>query len=154
RKRELLSHVAEDYVRLLQDGIELSNAMISYSSITYLPDFDVLRSYLEFRTPQSAATFAADFLFSRSSRPYALPVGAYHELVEWLRRSAGIGAISPSVLVDSDKSTAIRALASNFLNSDAASLEDADLLSKLSTQLDARIISLRRVLAFLNNDRF
>lgn len=64
------------------------------SSLAYLIDFDVLLQYLQAATSDAYDTVAIDFIFNSSNRNYALPIGAFQELIDWLTK---LGALAESL---------------------------------------------------------
>jgi hypothetical protein len=151
---ETLRHVAHEYSRTIEDALSLGHLLVSYSSISYLLDFDVLHNYLEHRTANSADTLTTDFLIDRSRQSYALPIGAYLEFVEWLRKSTNVEFSLPWSRASADRDSALRELGSQLIGRHAEALSEADLLAEIGKRIDSKTVVLSRALAFLSSDRF
>jgi hypothetical protein len=76
----------EEYEPLIEHLSTDCKQLARYDPAIYLIDFDVLRNYIEMRTVDGLDTVAVDFVFKGSRQPYALPLGAYRELSDWLSR--------------------------------------------------------------------
>ncbi|HEX3745755.1 MAG TPA: hypothetical protein VHW09_17560 [Bryobacteraceae bacterium] len=152
--REWLSSVARQYTSHLDAMARVLRTVGPYDEIVYLLDFDVIRAYLDERTPESAGTVAADFLLQKSTTPYLVPLGAFLEMTEWLRGSVTTADLSYAALTSDKRAPAIRQLGLNLLGSAAQSMEESELLAELIARLDQRTIRLARLVELLTSPRF
>jgi hypothetical protein len=83
--RRYFSVLAAHYSTLLAGTTRDARLVSDLGNVTYLIDADVIRNIIEVRYRDGRLQREAARLFDSSSFQYALPLGAFQELIEWLR---------------------------------------------------------------------
>src|ERR1035441_5959987 len=85
RKRRYFIHLAHHYSGLLHSTLTSLQQLLEIQNVVYLIDADVVSHWVEVRYRDSKLMREALGLFSMSTFEYALPFGAFLEIVAWLR---------------------------------------------------------------------
>lgn len=149
-----LEYAADHYQKLLHTAFYDCKLLNCYSHVTYLIDFDVLKQYLTLRTIESSDTYFVDALFSRSSQPYALPIGAFYELLEWLAGLANVPATIAKLNRGLSASQALNTIAKVLTGRKTRPADKFDALQQVRGRLSEARIALQRLSRILEDDRF
>ncbi len=121
---------------------------------TYLLDFDVVLSYLQQRSSSSTETLAVDFLITSSRRPYALPLGAFQELTDWLGRISGLALRATDQTESKDSDQVLARLQDELAGVHVRSGEEPVGPSLLSRIVSSAQVVMSRLESFLLSSRF
>ena len=150
--------LTRDYLELFEDAARVARRLSEAHNVCYLFDFDVLRNHLTVRSPEHPDTFLVDFLFYRSTVKFALPAGAFSELLEYLARfERGGRRLKPSCELmksNADHQQAIAEIAQVLCVDDADLDSPADVAAAICGHLEDRMIELTRLLSLLTSPRF
>lgn len=83
--RRYFGALAQHYSQLLADTTRDARLVDEMGEVVYLIDADVIRNLAESRYEDNRLRRESVKLFQNSSFKYALPLGAFQEIVEWLR---------------------------------------------------------------------
>jgi hypothetical protein len=83
--RRYFSVLAAHYSTLLAGTTRDARLVADLGNVTYLIDADVIRNIIEVRYRDGRLQREAARLLDSASFQYALPLGAFQELIEWLR---------------------------------------------------------------------
>lgn len=151
--REMLAYVTREYTFQLEHTIQDCKALLTPPNVTFLLDFDVLHTYIERRTPSSSDTVCVDFLLTTCDQSYALPIGAFQELVDWLGRSAHKD-FELALLSASAERLSPEHLRQLLLESSPDGAPETSLLEDLTRRLEAQAVQYERLRSFLSSPRF
>jgi hypothetical protein len=155
--RRYFSALAEHYLSLLRHTAADVRQIAEFSIVTYLIDADVVRNLVESRPGHSKQTRDAVEFFETEHIQYAMPIGAFQEIVEWLQ-SFMPSAISWASLVSEPQHhltapMTLREMALAFGISLDGRGDDA-LADRLIAAVGTNRIVLERVLAVFTNKGF
>jgi hypothetical protein len=149
---EWLLYVSKHYRdlldRVLFDCVQLSN----HNTITYLIDFDVLRSYLEANTKGYDSIFI-NSIFYESKQKYGIPIGAFQELLDYL---STITQTTHSITGQTDlpREESVRQIGAALGIKDSSQLDEAEAVEEISKRLEQKALSLTRLLNMLTDPRY
>jgi hypothetical protein len=160
RKRRYFIHLAHHYSGLLHSTLTSLQQLLEIQNVVYLIDADVVSHWVEVRYRDSKLMREALGLFSMSTFEYALPFGAFLEIVAWLRNlspdSAAFLEDDESKLWDgdSDRSAVIRRLARSFRVSYRDTDDDESIARRLMERFGRQRLIFERVIRFLTAPNF
>ena len=128
--------------------------LTSYKSLVYLIDFDVLRDYLEIDQAKQFDAVVLDSLFYESSKEYALPAGAFLELLDYLARMTRTTHNISATVGNMNRTEVIRQLGLFLDIEDAAELDPDATVEEILHRLDRKVLALTRLLNILTDPRF
>ena len=122
------------------------------ANVSYLIDFDVLRSYLEERWGDHLSTIAIMHLFEESGRRFYFPPGTYLELLDWLRPSSEqVAKAEPAY--DGSQSLAWNVATALGVDVDAPE-SSMDLAEEIVLVIDKPLSQIERLITILESRRF
>jgi hypothetical protein len=122
--------------------------------VCYLVDFDVIRRYLEKGTLAQTEMFSVNFIFQDSKIDFAIPIGAFEELLEYLISLTQKGTKLKLLDDDYDREGSIKLIAEVLCGKGVDESTIDELMSRITDSLDNEIFGLTRLLEILNNPRF
>jgi hypothetical protein len=147
-------HVSR-YYRDIFDKTYYDCYLISgYDDVCYLIDFDVLRPYLEVNSLREFDTYVLDSLFYNSTRKYALPLGAFLELLDYIADLTRQSNRFSSDVADGDPEGLLKKIAELVGIENATDFEMDETVAAISNHLDQRALTLTRLLNVLTDPRF
>ena len=152
---EWLLFIGTYYRELFDEAMGQIRNLAPYEQVMYLIDFDLLQTYLEGHSNDRRGTFLISSWFHFSTRPYALPVGAFEELMGYLRR---MGAVKTRT-VDLNqcglgREAAVRTLAESLGVTGAEKMATDEATSEIAAILEDSTVRLGRLVDFLTDERF
>ena len=141
------------YARRFETAQSLCMRLLGYKRVCYLVDFDVIRNYLEVKSLDTIDTFTVDFIFLDSASSFAIPVGAFEELLRYLASfSKSAVHLDKAIIEECDRIRATQMIA-DALGVGYGKTGD-ELIEEICVALDRSILALTRLLGLLTNPRF
>ena len=152
-QHKLLLWIGRRYEDLLRKVIKNYFALEYFEDVVCLLDFDVIRDFLERQRSAEFERFAIDSFFFNSRQPYAIPYGAFLELVNYLRSRSNLAHKLPDIQRESlNREDAIRAIGKSLRVLKSPKRHSNEVLVDVIEQLDKEIIALQRLLYILDDD--
>lgn len=142
------------YTERFETAQALCMRILGHKRVCYLVDFDVIRNYLEMKSLSNVDTFTVDFLFLDSKTSFAIPIGAFEELLRYL---AGLSKKSfrlNRVIADCDREEAVRLIGDALDIRNSKELKVEELSEEIGYSLGKSVLVLTRLLGLLTNPRF
>jgi hypothetical protein len=143
--------------RSLSESLQFFHRINRRSRLRLLLDADVVRKYMSIEDANEFEGIYIRYFFEHSSLPYALPIGAFQEILRHLGAvfTAGAGGVlSMNAILDiANKSGPLEAL-SALLNIDEDVMRDPVSFHHLSVNIEKRMLNLARLVFILTNPRF
>jgi hypothetical protein len=153
QQTEALALVSQYYHEFFNDFWFSCSRLADYKDVTYLIDFDVLREYLEIDTVQEFSALLLNSLFNESSRPYAIPAGAFLELFEYIVRLSRL-ADKLADIPKKDPERAVR-LMGLLLGVEETNEDDAEIIGEaVAHRLDSTAAVVKRLQEVWLSPRF
>jgi hypothetical protein len=150
----MLVFVIRDYARRFEIAQALCMRLVGHEGLCYLIDFDVIRNYLEIPSLEKMDGFVIDFLFMDSKAVFAIPAGAFEELLGYLASFARTKKSLASFNNTCGQEEAIRAIADTLSAEDVSQLSRGELVNEIESGLERGIVVMNRLLDLLTNPRF
>src|SRR2546423_3141278 len=133
-------HVSR-YYRDIFDKTYSDCLLISgYDDICYLIDFDVLRPYLEKGSLKKFDTYVLDALFYNSTRNYALPLGAFLELLDYLADITRQSHNFSADVADNDPQNLLKKISEVLCVESAIDLDMDEAVGAISNHFDPKAL--------------
>jgi len=151
---EWLLFVARHYTDLFDTLWSDCYRLAKFDQMVYLIDFDVLRNYLEVGAVGQFDSFVLNFLFNESSQRYALPAGAFLELLDYLTDTSRKTDHLLSSVESMDPTKLLHHLATHLGVSNVGELDNNEIFEQISRGIDQRSLALDRLYKILSHQRF
>jgi len=142
------------YTERFETAQALCMRILGHKRVCYLVDFDVIRNYLEMKSLANVDTFTVDFLFLDSKTSFAIPIGAFEELLRYLSGLSKKSFRLNIALTDCNREEAIRLIGDALDIKDSKELKVEELSEEIAYSLGKSILVLTRLLGLLTNPRF
>jgi hypothetical protein len=153
--RRYFGALADHYSRILWDTIADARLVADLGNVLYLIDVDVVRNLTELRFKDNRIHRESVRLFQNDQFEFALPLGAFQELLEWLR------GIVPNKITWSEDTTnrnlspedTVRHLAAAF-DLQGTDADPLDVVERITYQVEAQKPIIERLFEFLTRPNF
>ena len=149
-----LIYLMQEYEDRLKPAQSLCMWVIGYDRICFLVDFDVIRNFLEMKSLNNVETCVVDFLFLNSKVGFAIPVGAFEELLDYLTSLTKTSYQLERLGEDHNREEVIRLISRAIGITHSDELTTSELLEEIGNCLEESILQLNRLLELLTNPRF
>jgi len=148
-----LVFLMREYVRQLE-AVESLCIRVLNKQVCYLFDFDVIQNYLEMGSVERLETFPVKYLFTESKIPFAIPIGAFEELLSYLSSLSRTSGELCRLDQACSGEQAVRLIAASLDVPNQDELTHDRRTEEIAERLDASILELTRLLEVLQNPRF
>lgn len=142
------------YTERFETAQALCMRLLGHTRVCYLVDFDVMRNYLEMKSLDNVDTFSVDFLFLDSKTSFAIPIGAFEELLKYLAAFSKREVQLRKATSDCGREDAARAIGEALNIKGVRELKSDELREEIIDNLGRSILILSRLLGLLTNPRF
>ena len=156
-----LDYISNKYTGSFHRVHDTTKRLLKYNSSCVLFDFDVLYAYLLRENDHAPEVWAIEYFLARGSLSFALPLGAYSELLDKMRISH---ALSQSIIAyftlpptgaDYSDYDLLNRLASFLLRKGTRlSIDSIKLEAMISRRLGLKLDQIKRLVRFLSHPRY